>query len=341
MNVTMHDVAKLAGVSTKTVSRVVNNQGEISESTRSRVQAAIEQLGYRPNILARSLVNQRSNMLAVVTWGIDYYGPSRILVGIVQRSKEMGYSLFLNLMAHPCEDSSGQILDNLIAHRVDGILWAVPEVGDNRDWLHTIRMDFLPPIIFLNMQSRTGFNSVSIDNRRGGFQAARHLIHQGRRRIGLISGPQDWWEAKERYAGWQEALQGAGLAPEPSLVVEADWSVESGAAAMQTLLEREPGIDAVFACSDHIALGALTAAHRLERRVPQDLAVVGFDNIPESAYLQPPLSTVHQPLVDIGSRAVETLHLMIESKRSGGGSVEPVAIVQEPELVVRASSGKP
>jgi LacI family transcriptional regulator len=305
MNITIHDVAKLAGVSTKTVSRVVNDQGEISESTRRRVKAAIEQLGYRPNILARSLVNQRSNMLAVVTWGIDYYGPSRILVGIVRSSNELGYSLLLNLKVDPGENSSDRILDTLIAHRVDGILWTVPEVNDNRDWLDSIRMDLLPPIIFLNMQARSGLNSISIDNRLGGFQATQHLIHQGRRRIGLISGPLDWWEAKERCAGWKEALQEAGLSPEPSLIVEADWSMESGAAALQALLAREPGLDAVFASSDHIAFGVLAAAHQLDRRIPQDLALVGFDDIPESAYLQPPLSTVHQPLVDIGSLAVE------------------------------------
>ena len=338
MNVTMHDVAKLAGVSTKTVSRVVNKQGEISDSTRTRVQAAIEQLGYRPNFLARSLVNQRSNMLAVVTWGIDYYGPSRIVVGIEHRSNELGYSLFLNLMAHPYDNSPSKILDTLIAHQVDGILWSVPEVSDNRAWLNITRMDHLPPIVFLNMQPRPGLTSVSIDNLHGGIQATRHLISQGRRRIGLISGPLDWWEAEERRAGWQEALQGAGLAPEPSLVAEAEWSVESGAAAMQILLGREPRIDAVFACSDHIALGALTAAHRLERRVPEDIAIVGFDDIPESAYLQPPLSTIQQPLVDIGRLAVENLHTMIEARRNGDGSVEPVAIVQEPRLVVRASS---
>jgi LacI family transcriptional regulator len=337
MGVTVREVARLAGVSTKTVSRVVNNQGEISEATRARVQAAIDELGYRPNILARSLVNQRSNMLAVVTWGIDYYGPSRIVVGIEQKSNELGYSLFLNLMAHPCEDSSARILDFLMAHRVEGIIWGVPEVGDNRSWIEPARVDSLPPIVFMSTQPRPALTSVSIDNRLGGTLAAQHLIRQGRRRIGLITGPPDWWEAKERSAGWQEALEKAGLAPDPALVVEADWSVESGMEAMQILFSRDPGIDAVFACSDHIALGAMSAAQRLERRIPEDIAIVGFDNIPESAYLQPPLSTVHQPLVDIGRLAVDNLTQMIEARRSGE-SPEPVVIVREPELVVRASS---
>ena len=136
MHVTLQDVAKLAGVSTKTVSRVVNNQGEISAATRQRVQSAIEQLDYRPNILARSLVNQRTNTLAVVAWGLDYYGPSRTVVGIENKSDELGYSLFLNLLAHPDNAQIDRILDTLVARRVDGIIWAVPEVGGNRLWIN-------------------------------------------------------------------------------------------------------------------------------------------------------------------------------------------------------------
>ena len=226
MNVTVRDVAKLADVSTKTVSRVVNNQGEISEATRARVQAAIQQLGYRPNVLARSLVNRRSNTLAVVTWGIDYYAPSRIVVGIEQKAVELGYSLFLNLMADPRDENSEQVLNKLLTHQVDGIVWAVPQVNGNRAWLETFRMEHLPPIVFLTMEARPGLPTLSIDNHLGGFQATQHLILQGCRRIGLISGRQDWWEARERRAGWQQALLQAGLSDEPALVVETDWSVD-------------------------------------------------------------------------------------------------------------------
>jgi LacI family transcriptional regulator len=338
MHVTLQDVAKRAGVSTKTVSRVVNNQGELSEATRRRVQAAIEELGYRPNILARSLVNQRSNTLAVVAWGIDYYGPSRTVLGIEQKSDELGYSLFLNLIARPGDNNIDRILDSLIARRVEGIVWAVPEVSDNRTWINAAQLDNLPPIVFLSMQARSGLASVSIDNRDGGFQATHHLISQGRRRIGLITGPLAWWEARERYAGWQMALEQAGLEPAPSLIVEADWSAASGAAAMRTLLEREPQIDALFACSDQIALGALGVAHATGRRISQDIAVAGFDNIPESEFFWPPLTTIYQHLVDIGCLAVENLHRVIEARHKGRADGEPVAISQIPELVIRESS---
>lgn len=337
MHVTLQDVAQLAGVSTKTVSRVVNNQGEISEATRQRVQAAIEQLDYRPNILARSLVNQRTNTLAVVAWGIDYYGPSRTVVGIENKSDELGYSLFLNLLAHPDKGNIDRILDTLVARRVDGIIWAVPEVGGNRMWINPARLDRLPPIVFLSMAGQTGLATVSVDNRVGARQAVQHLVDQGRRRIGLITGPLAWWEARERFAGWQDTMRGAGLEAGSSLVVEGDWAAASGARAMQVLLEREPDIDALFVCSDQMAIGAMGVAHQIGRRMPQDLAVVGFDNIPESAFFWPPLTTVNQQLIDVGCIAVQNLHQWVEAKRKGEAA--PVENVQlTPELIVRESS---
>lgn len=342
MHVTLQDVAKVAGVSPKTVSRVVNNQGEISEATRQRVQAAIEQLGYRPNILARSLVNQRTNSLAVVAWGIDYYGPSRTLVGIENQSDELGYSLFLSLQTQP---DSGYLhidrtLDSLVARRVDGIIWAVPEVGGNRMWIDSDRLKRLPPIVFLSMAPRPGLVSVAVDNRYGARQAVQHLITQGRKRIGLITGPLAWWEARERYAGWQEMLREHGREPASSLVIEGDWSAASGARAMRILLEREPTIDAVFVCSDQMAQGALGVAHRLGRRIPQDLAVAGFDNIPESEFFWPPLTTVYQKLIEVGCVAVQNLHQIIEAQRKEElYSVE--ATILTPELVIRESSAAP
>jgi LacI family transcriptional regulator len=340
MHVTLQDVAKLAGVSAKTVSRVVNNQGELSEATRQRVQVAIDQLGYRPNILARSLVNQRSNTLAVVAWGIDYYGPSRTVVGIEKRSDELGYSLFLNLMAQPDQGGVYRILDSLVERRVEGIIWAVPEVGANRDWIDSARLDRLPPIVFLSTQARSGLTTVSVNNRHGAIEATQHLIAQGRRRIGLITGPQAWWEARERSAGWQEAMQRACLNPDPALVVGADWSAVSGAFAMRTLLERVPDIDAVFACSDQIALGALGVAHQSGRRIPQDLAIAGFDDTPESAFFWPPLTTVHQQLIDVGCIAVQNLHQIIEAKQKSNPEVTLESTILMPELVIRESSAR-
>ncbi len=338
---TLRDVAILAGVSPKTVSRVVNNQGEIREATRERVQSAIDELGYRPNVLARSLIHRRTNTLAVVAWGIDYFGPSRTVVGIEQQAQELGYSLFLNLLIHPDNGDYEPVLDSLLARRVDGIIWAVPEVGGNRAWLKTGYLDQFPPIVFLSMEARPGLAVVAIDNRSGARQATRHLIAEGRRKIGIITGPWKWWEARQRYDGWQEALQQAGIAPSTSLVVNGEWSSASGEQGMRSLLLQEPGIDAVFASSDQIALGALGTLHRSGRRVPQDVAVAGFDNSPESAYFWPPLTTVYQQLIDAGRIAVQTLDKMIKERRQTDLPVEGTTTIIEPELIIRSSSRSP
>jgi LacI family transcriptional regulator len=335
---TLRDVADIAGVSTKTVSRVVNNQGEISEATRIRVQAAIEQLGYRPNILARSLIHQRTDTLAVVAWGIDFFGPSHTVVGIEQQAHELGYSLFLNLVIKPDDGDHMQVLNALIDRRVDGIIWAVPEVGDNRSWVKSTQFDQLPPIIFLSMEPKPGLSVVAIDNRCGAKLATQHLIDQSRRKIGILTGPMAWWEARERFAGWQEVLQQTGLSQFVSLVIEGEWSAASGEHGMRILLSQEPDIDAVFASSDQIALGALGTAHQLGRRVPDDVAIVGFDNIPESACFWPPLTTVYQQLIDVGRIAVQNLHKMIELRRQAEAPIEPTTTLLQPELIIRASS---
>jgi LacI family transcriptional regulator len=335
---TLRDVADLAGVSPKTVSRVVNHQNEISPSTRQRVQAAIDQLDYRPNTLARSLIHQRSHTLAVIAWGIDYFGPSRTVVGIEQEANELGYSLFLSLVSQPTDDHE-RILDTLISRRVEGIIWAIPEVGNNRNWLHTSRLDQLPPVVFLSMAACPGVSVVSVDNRSGARQAVQHLVEQGKRKIGIITGPMAWWEARERVTGWQEALQEANLEASPRLTVKSDdWSAVNGERGMRALLEQAPDIEAVFASSDQIALGALRIAHQLGRRVPEELAVVGFDNIPEAAFFWPSLTTIYQHLEDVGRIAVINLHEMIVAHRLEKDYVQPSSTLLKPELIVRGSS---
>jgi DNA-binding LacI/PurR family transcriptional regulator len=345
MKVTIREVAKRAGVSIKTVSRVINQQGEIRAETRAHVQAVIDELGYRPNILARSLVSQRSHMLGVVAWGIDHFAPSRIVVGIEQRSSELGYSLFLHLVPHPSDAGAERILNTLADHRVEGIIWAIPEVDENHAWIQHLSLANLPPIVFLSAGSRFGFHSIAVDNRRGGELAAQHLIDQGCQKVGLISGPPGWWETNERRAGWEDALKRAGLETAVRLVAQSDWSVEGGDLAMQRLLEQSPDIDAVFASSDDIALGAISAVQRSGRQIPKDLALVGFDNIPQSGYFNPPLTTIDQPLSRTGRTAVDLLLECIEinrTEREDKSSPDSTrALHLEPRLVVRASSGMP
>jgi LacI family transcriptional regulator len=336
--VTLQDVAARAGVSAKSVSRVVNHQGEISENTRKRIQAAIDELGYRPNSVARSLLRQRTNTLAAVAWGIEYFGPSRTITGIEQRAEELGYSVFLILVREPESRQHKDILDALMSRRVDGIVWAVPEVGENRNWLGAEWLRQLPPIAFLSMRALPGIRVVAVNNRGGARMATNHLIGCGRQRIGIIEGPMQWWEARERYKGWKEAIESRGREAPAAMTAESNWSSAGGERAMRELLEAAPDIDGVFASSDQIALGALRAIEASGRRVPEDIAIVGFDNMPESEYFRPSLTTVQQGLVEAGQAAVGAVHHMIEAGRereqSGGQMVTSI----EPELVVRSSA---
>lgn len=340
MPVTLKDVALHAGVSPKTVSRVVNDQGEISTETRTRVQAAIQKLGYRPNLLARHLVHQRTNTIAVVATGIEYFGPSRTIVGIEQQANAFGYSLSLNLLHNPEEPNVLPLIEELAARRADGIVWAVPEIGSNRAWISAARLDNVPPIVFLSMGKRRALSIVAVDNRAGAQLAVQHLLERGRTRIGIITGPLTWWEARERVAGWKETLLANNFKAHKNLIAEGNWSPKSGERAMEQLLAVTPKLDAVFCCNDQMALGALGVLQRAGIRVPQDLAIVGFDNIPESEFFLPPLSTIFQQVIDIGRVAVQELHARIDAARRDE-SIAPTVTSLTPTLIVRASSISP
>ncbi len=335
---TIVDVAVCAGVSPGTVSNVLTGKRPVAEATRQRVQRALDELGYQPNLLARSLVNRSSNTLGVVTYGLEYYGPSRTLVGIERQAAELGYSLLLDLLHGPDSQDVDAVLAELTARRVDGIIWAVHEVGDNHGWIDERRLHTLPPIIFLTMDQRPGASIVSTDNRAGACIATQHLVDAGCHTIGIITGPLSWWEARERLAGWRSALEAAALDPSPTLVAEADWSASSGEAALRVLLERRPDVDAVFACNDQMALGALRYCHAIGRPVPDTLSIVGFDNIPESAFFWPALTTVRQHLAELGRLAVNELHRQIERNLEGGEPMPPALKVLQPELIVREST---
>lgn len=338
--VTIRDVASAAGVSRQTVSRVLNDRPDVAKGTRKRVLKVIEELGYRPSSIARSLSQGRSCTLGVVSYGVQYFGPSHTLAGIEHQANEMGYTLHLSLVRQPSE-SGVQLLHEMLSYHVDGIIWAVSEIGNNRDWAEREICRISVPVVFLDMRPCPNLSVVNIDNRKGGSIATRHLLDQGYQHIGLITGPLDWWSAQQRRTGWQEALEEAGLPIEKDLHVEGTWSAASGERGMRLLLDQHPDIDAVFACNDQMALGALKAAREMGRQVPKDLAVIGFDDAPEAAFFCPPLSTVRQDLSQLGRSSVRELERMIEARQEEEVDIEPKTILLEPELVVRESSVRP
>jgi LacI family transcriptional regulator len=335
---TIKEVALAAGVSTQTVSRVINDRPDVAEETRVKVNQVIEELGYQPSALARSLIQQRSYTLGVVTAGLKYNGPSRTLNGITFQSEKMGYSLLLKELPRFDTENIKPLLQNLLAHHVDGILWAVPEVGDNRAWIDKAPTDLSVPIVFLTMENQPGLTIISFDNFLAGKMATDHLLHQGYRRIGHISGPMDWWESRQRKAGWRAALQAAGIEAVEDHCTEGNWSYSSGEIAFKQLLNQYPDMDAVFVGNDQMALPVVQLSCQGDINIPEQLGVVGVDGLPEGAYYRAPLTTIVLDQYLLGCTAVEEIIHSIERSREHADHDNQRTIILSPELLVRESS---
>ena len=338
---TIKEVATAAGVSTQTVSRVINKRPDVSPETRKRVQSVIEELGYRPSALARSLIQQRSYTLGVVTAGLRFIGPSRTLSGITSAAEEKGYSLLLKELPEFDTTDTSPIFQALHDRHVDGIIWAVPEVGHNRDWINTNPLETGIPMVYLAMEPRDDILVVSIDNYLGARMAVNHLLEEGYRHIGHVAGPLDWWEAQERMRGWKDVLSDMQIKLEENQWAEGNWSSASGAQAIEKLFAQYPEMDAVFVGNDQMALGVMQVSTQKGLRIPDDLGIVGFDNIPESAYFSPPLTTIQQDQYKIGKVAVEEIIQIIESSLEGLDAERSNSFILSPTLIVRQSSLRP
>jgi LacI family transcriptional regulator len=315
----------------------MNKFSYVSDETRQRVETVVEQLGYYPSTLARSLIQQRSYTLGIVTYGLKHIGPSRTLNGIADKADELGFMLLMKELDNFDTSRADDVIDSLLARQVDGILWLAPEIGDNHAWVDE-RMEKIPvPMLFIAMQPRQGISSLATDNFRGAVMATQHLLDCGRKKIGHISGPLGWWEANERKRGWLETLEAAGFTASERSCAEGNWSSASGERAFLQLLESFPDMDAVFVANDQMALSVLREACRRGINIPEHLAVIGFDNIPESAYFYPSLTTISQDLQLLGEQAVQNTVEMIQA-RQGNQSVIAQSRFIQPTLVVRESS---
>lgn len=333
--VTIVQIAEQCGVSAQTVSRVLNGRPDVAPATRQAVEAAMELSGYNPSALARGLVRQRSQMIGVVVGGLDNIGVSRILYGIAEQAQSSQYGLLLREIGDRGTPHMGPVIDMLVSHQVEGIIFATPAT----DW--TLRLadevpEHCPPAIFVKRQQSSRFTTIGIDNVAAAQVAVQHLLVLDRRRIAHISGPGQWLEARHRRIGWETSLAEAGLAAD--LSAEGDWSVASGRTAMRVLLERDASIDAVFVANDQMALGALREANDRGIRIPEDIAVVGFDGLPEGDFSVPSLTTVEQPLSDIGTTAVTRLLREIDGSDD---AVPGENILVPTSLVVRESAPLP
>jgi LacI family transcriptional regulator len=337
--VPIRQVAREAGVSIQTVSRVTNNHPDVAADTRKRVMQVVERLGYQPSRIARAM-RGHSRTIGVIGWGLEYFGPSRALSGIELRASELGFTFILNLVRQPEAYDAERILNDMLSRHIDGFIWAIPEIGDNMRQVKENAPDLPVPIIFTDAEPGPSINVVQNDNLTGGRLAVEHLLGQGYGTIGLITGPLAWRSARVRRQAWAEALVSAGRPADDSLVAEGDWSAPSGALALQRLLARRPDLDAVFVSNDQMALGAIQTTRQLGLRIPKDLAMIGYDNIPEAGFFCPPLSSVAQPMLELGRMAVDQLVSMIESRLmdQADQAIDPSLFTIQPELVVRESS---
>ena len=332
---TIRDIARMCGVSVQTVSRVINGRPDVSPETRAAVEAAIAQIGFQPSAVARSLVHQRSSTIGVIVAGLAYFGVAQTLNGITERSEASGYALLVKELANFETTDIVPVIEFLVAHRVDGIIFAAPELETNVRSVQAQLPAASPPIVFLKSEPSPDYTTIGIDNYAGGRQATEHLLALGRRRIGHVSGPLEWREARDRRDGWWDAIRESGSAAGPRF--EGNWSSASGRAAFEQMLAVQPDLDAIFVGNDQMALGVLHVANARGIRIPDDLAVVGFDGMAEAADFTPSLTTVNQPLRALGILAVEDLlaHLDDPDPRPARNRM------LETELIVRESAPAP
>lgn len=335
--VPISQVAEVAGVSAQTVSRVVNKRPGVASDTRQRVLNVISELGYRPSRAAQAL-RGGGRTIGVVGFGLEYFGPSRTLVGISNGASLLDYEIMLELVQDPEDFDVEQILDKMLASHVNGIVWGIPHIGNNMEKvLQFVRDSASIPVIFTDIAPEPDISGVMTDNYLGGELATRHLIEGGHTIIGHISGPMSYYSARQRKAAWEDVLRAHGLENDSSLVEKGDWSAESGAVAFQQLMERRPDITAIFVGNDYMALAVLYVANQLGLRVPEDVAIIGYDDMLEARFFQPALSSVRQDIVGMGVRAVEELITRIE-KLQIDDVMPPALIWTKPELSIRDSS---
>jgi DNA-binding LacI/PurR family transcriptional regulator len=326
----MADVAKLAGVSHQTVSRVINDSAQVRPETRRRVLAAMRQLDYRPNPAARALVTGRSRTVGVVSFDTTLYGPASTMFAIEQAAHAVGY--FITIVSLHALDRVSVLnaVERLRVQGVDGILVISPQEGA-AEALVNLPADV--PLVAVEAGPAGSVPVVAVDQFGGAASATRLLLDLGHRAVHHVAGPRDWLEAQQRVEGWRSALAAAGAEAPP--VLTGDWSPRSGYQLGQRLAD-DPTVTAVFVANDQMALGLLRAVHESGRRIPESVSVVGFDDIPEAQYFMPPLTTVRQ---DFGEMGRSALRMLLDVMQGSGQAAARLTVA--PELVVRRSTGPP
>jgi LacI family transcriptional regulator, galactose operon repressor len=329
----LEDIARLAGVSRSTVSRVINHHPNVSQRTRDRIMKVIEEQGFRPNLAARALVTQQTRCLslvipqAVAETFTDPYFPT-LVQGVAQKANQCDYSVVL-WIGNSAEEEE-RLCERILNHSLfDGLILA-SVVNDDPLIPRLAKAGF--PFVLIGPPQLDNLNYIDVDNVRSAQVAVSHLIRLGWKRIGTITGPLTMGAAQDRLAGYRRALERAGRAVDNTLIVEGDFLENSGYLAMTMLLQRH--VDAVFVASDMMALGAMRAIREAGLRVPGDIALVGFDDVPAAAASTPPLTTVRQPIRELGVQATQILIDLLN-----GVVEQPHQVILPAQLIVRDTCG--
>jgi LacI family transcriptional regulator len=331
-HVSVKDVAARSGVSFQTTSKVLNGKGSVSDVTRARILQVASDLGYVPNLQARSLVMQRTLTVGLIASDFSDHNLSRFIVGAEQEARRQGYGVIITSI-EPEGSGTEYALPAMMERRVDGILLAAPQMEDDRALAHVL--DRTLPVVSLHHVPGGGVATVGSDHELTGYLATQHLTSRGHRVIATVTGTRGRRVTQSRLRGYRRALEEAGIDVESDLVDEGAWEIAQALAATLRCFERRRDITAVFAHNDVMAIGVLSALRQMGRRVPDDCSVVGCDDIDMAAYTSPPLTTVHVPFYETGAEAMRLLLSMVKTN-----SVVPKKVLLPVHLIVRGSTAE-
>lgn len=336
--ITLADIAKEAGVSKVTVSRVINDRDDVAYETRLRIQEIIDRLGYKPNVLAQGLSAKQSFTIGIVTSSLEYYGPRSMFTSIDIHTHKAGYRLIPYILHEDNPSDIDNHLRNLIALQPDGIIWDIAGRNEQQLAIKDQQLTSLLPIITTEEKLKGIHTVLNIKHVEATATAVDHLIAQGYKNIGIVTGIPSWFASTQRLEGWRLALQKHGLPASQKQIVTGDWTTASGKRGINQLLQQYPELDAVFVSNDQMALGVLSELNERGIRIPQEIGVIGFDGIEEAEYFTPPLTTVHQQFNNYGRELVRIMIKMIEERVRNRAYTVPEPISVTPQLIIRDSS---
>jgi len=335
--VTIHDVAKKAGVAFKTVSRVLNNEANVTPETQEKVRKAITALNYSPSLAARVLAGNRSFLIGLLYDTPSSYYIHSVQFGALERCRKAGFHVILEHCNSEARNAPAAILDVIKNTRMDGVI-LTPPLSDSQEVLDALVAEKVPHVLISPPELIYDISCVHMDNRRAAFDMTNYLISLGHERIAFIKGHPRHGAARLRLQGYQDALKASGLQTDPAMVKDGNFRFQAGVEAAEQLLHQKSPPTAIFAANDEMAAGVLTAAHRMGYAIPDALSVAGFDDIFYASVTWPALTTVRQPIAEMGDGAARLLLAKLSSKKDGSVGISS-SLSFKYELKLRGSTG--